>query len=85
MKLTLEERTELGALTRKGEVQVRVYQRARIHLLVDTLGLLLRVKVYEANVRERKGVEQLLAPITLIFSRLERVWADIAYRGQAKA
>lgn len=55
------------------------------HLLVDTLGLLLRVKVYEANVREREGVERLLAPITLMFGRLNRVWADMAYRGQAKA
>lgn len=35
VKLTPEERTELEALTRKGEVQVRVYKRARILLLAD--------------------------------------------------
>jgi transposase len=35
VKLTPEEREELEALTRKGEVQVRVYQRARILLLAD--------------------------------------------------
>ncbi len=32
VKLTPEERKELEALTRKGEVQVRVHQRARILL-----------------------------------------------------
>lgn len=35
VKLTPEERSELEALTRKGEIQVRVYQRARILLLAD--------------------------------------------------
>lgn len=35
VKLTSEERNELEALTRKGEVQVRVYRRARILLLAD--------------------------------------------------
>ncbi len=35
VKLTSEEREELEALTRKGEVQVRVYKRARILLLAD--------------------------------------------------
>lgn len=55
------------------------------HILVDTLGLLLRVKVYEANVREREGVERLLAPIMLLFSKLNLVWTDMAYRGRAKA
>ena len=35
VELTPEERSELKALTRKGEVQVRVYQRACILLLAD--------------------------------------------------
>lgn len=35
VKLTPEERNELEALTGKGEVQVRVYKRARILLLAD--------------------------------------------------
>lgn len=35
VKLTPEERKELEALTGKGEVQVRVYKRARILLLAD--------------------------------------------------
>lgn len=35
VKLTSEERAELEALTHKGEVQVRVYKRARILLLAD--------------------------------------------------
>lgn len=68
VKLTPEERTELEALTRKGEVQVRVFQRARILLLVDE-GLkdavvMAQVGVSRATVsrmRRRYGVEGLAA------------------------
>lgn len=68
VKLTPEERTELEALTRKGEVRVRVFQRARILLLVDE-GLkdavvMERVGVSRATVsriRRRYGVEGVAA------------------------
>ena len=68
VKLTLEERTELEQLTRKGEVQVRVYQRARILLLVDEghkdAEVMERVGVSRATVsriRRRYGAEGLAA------------------------
>lgn len=68
VKLTPKERTELELLTRKGEVQVRVYQRARILLLVDEghkdAEVMARVGVSRATVnriRRRYGAEGLEA------------------------
>jgi len=49
VKLTETERQELEALTSRGEVQVRVYKRARILLLADE-GL------KDAQITERVGV-----------------------------
>lgn len=52
------------------------------HLLVDTLGLVLRVLVHPANVPDQDGGQQLLAArdeLVRAFPRLERVWADSAY------
>jgi len=51
------------------------------HILVDTLGLLLKVMVTEANVTERDGAAWLLLTIVGVFSRLQLVWADGGYRG----
>jgi putative transposase len=51
------------------------------HILVDTLGLLLKVLVTEANVTERDGAAWLLLTIVGVFSRLQLVWADGGYRG----
>lgn len=51
VKLSSEERRELADLTSKGEVQVRVYKRARILLLADT-GL------KDAEIVKRVGVNR---------------------------
>ena len=51
VKLTPEERMGLETLTRRGEVQVRVFQRARILLLVDE-------GHKDADVMERVGVSR---------------------------
>ncbi len=68
VKLTPEERTKLEILTRKGEVQVRVFQRARILLLVDEglndAEVMAQVGVSRATVnriRRRYGAEGLAA------------------------
>ena len=68
VKLSAEERTELETLTRKGEVGVRVYQRARILLLVDEgykdAEVMARVGVSRATVsriRRRYGAEGVAA------------------------
>lgn len=51
------------------------------HLLVDTLGLLLRVVVHPANVQDRDGAKLVLAGMNERFPRIAHLWADSAYRG----
>src|SRR5262245_47355985 len=50
-------------------------------ILVDTLGLLLKVVVHPANVQDRDGAELLLAGLRQPFPRLLHLWADQAYTG----
>lgn len=53
------------------------------HLLVDTLGLVLRVLVHPADVPDQEGGQWLLAEaseeLTRAFPRLQHLWADTAY------
>jgi len=51
------------------------------HLLVDTMGNLLGVKVVRANISDPAGGRQLLTEIGPELLRLQRVWADSVYRG----
>jgi putative transposase len=51
------------------------------HLLVDTLGLVLKVLVTEGDRQDRDGAKLLLVLILGLFPRLKKVWADGAYRG----
>lgn len=46
------------------------------HLLVDTMGLLLRVVVHPANVQDRDGGRLVLAGLGERFPRLTHLWAD---------
>jgi putative transposase len=56
------------------------------HILVDVLGLLLKVAVTAANVPEREGAKQLLeAAFTQGFAELALIWADAGYSGEAFA
>ncbi len=52
------------------------------HLLVDTLGLVLKVKVHAADISDAAGAKLLLTPGTLGYPRLQHLWADMAYRGE---
>jgi putative transposase len=54
------------------------------HLLVDTMGLLLKVVVHVANLQDREGVKLLLGPVKGQFERMEKVWVDQAYSGTGK-
>jgi putative transposase len=54
------------------------------HLLVDTMGLLLKVVVHEANLQDREGVKLRLQPVKGQFERMEKVWVDQAYSGTGK-
>jgi putative transposase len=53
------------------------------HILVDTLGNLLKVLVTAANVADGKAAIQLLEQLPkALFKRLKRIWADGGYRGE---
>ena len=52
---------------------------------MDTLGLLLEVRVHPANVQDRDGAKELLAPLQAKHWRLQQIWADASYRGELLA
>ncbi len=53
------------------------------HILVDTLGNLLKVIVTMANMSDGKAAIELLKQLpTVLFKRLKRIWADGGYRGE---
>jgi putative transposase len=54
------------------------------HLLVDTQGLVLEVKVHSARVMDREGIKPLLGRIEGRFPRLSHLWLDAGYNGQGK-
>jgi putative transposase len=54
------------------------------HILVDTMGLLLKVVVHEANIQDRQGVPLLLEPIQGLFPRMKKVWVDQGYTGKGR-
>jgi putative transposase len=51
------------------------------HLLVDTLGLLLKVVVHPANLHDRLGAKLVLDALSTRFPRLQLIWADQGYAG----
>nr|MDQ3831846.1 transposase [Candidatus Tectomicrobia bacterium] len=52
------------------------------HLLVETTGLVRRVRVHAADLRDADMAPWLLAAAYEAFERLQHIWADMAYRGQ---
>jgi putative transposase len=55
------------------------------HLLVDTQGLVLEVKVHSASVTDRDGIKLLLDPSSRDrLPRLFHVWLDAGYTGEGK-
>ena len=51
------------------------------HVIVDTLGLVLKVLVTEADMSDQAGAKRLLVMILGLFPRLAKLWADSAYGG----
>jgi len=51
------------------------------HILVDTLGLILKVVVHPADVQDREGGTLILEGIKQTYPKLEKVWADQGYTG----
>jgi putative transposase len=55
------------------------------HLLVDTQGLVLEVRVHSAEIQDREGIKLLLKPSSPDrLARLSHVWLDAGYTGQDK-
>jgi putative transposase len=55
------------------------------HLLVDTDGLILKVRVHAADVQDRDGAALVLDQIDEPLSQLELIWADGGYAGDKLA
>jgi putative transposase len=52
------------------------------HILVDTLGLLLKASVLTADIQDRDGAKILFSEIKEQMPRLQLIWADGDYRGK---
>ena len=52
------------------------------HILVDTMGLLLKARVHAADITDRDGARLLLGNVGDEFPHLQHVWADMGYRGK---
>ena len=54
------------------------------HILVDTIGMILKVVVLPANIQDRDGAKQLLARFFSQKTRrkVKRIWADGGYAGE---
>ena len=55
------------------------------HLLVDTDGLILKVRVHAASVQDRDGAALVLDQIDGPLAKLELIWADGGYSGDKLA
>ena len=54
------------------------------HILVDTLGLLLKVVVHPAGLADRQGGRLLIQAVKGQFPTLQKIWADQGYTGEFK-
>jgi putative transposase len=76
--------TGVGGEQRGYDAAKKVKGRKR-HLLVDTQGLVLEVRVHSAEIQDREGIKLLLEPSSPDrLPRLSHVWLDAGYTGQDK-
>ena len=74
--------TGVGGKERGYDGAKKVKGRKR-HLLVDTQGLVLEVRVHNANITDRDGIKLLLEPSSPDrLPRLSHLWVDAGYTGQ---
>ena len=64
-----------------GGKKVKVRKR---HILVDTEGFVLKVKVHSAKIMDSEGIKTLLERAGELFPRLSHLWLDGGYRGEDK-
>lgn len=73
--------TEVGG--RRGYDAGKKMKGRKRHILVDTIGNLLALAVHPADIQDRDGAKLLLARLpTMLRLRLQRIWADGAYKGE---
>lgn len=72
--------TDRGGTERGYDAGKQIAGRKR-HILVDTLGLVLRAVVHSAGIQDRDGARRVLAPLAHCFTRLRKIWADGIYTG----
>jgi putative transposase len=70
-----------GPLGSDGGQQGKKINGRKRHMLVDTLGLLLKAVAHPANTQDRDGAQLVLADVGPQFPRLGHLWADQAYTG----
>jgi putative transposase len=75
--------TGVGGEQRGYDGNKKVRDRKR-HLLVDTEGLLLKVKVHSAKVPDQDGLRLLLQSARAALSRLKHLWLDAGYEGRGR-
>jgi len=75
--------TSVGGKERGFDPAKKVEGRKR-HLLVDTEGLVLEVKLHSARVPDEDGIRLLLESAHEHLVRLEHLWVDAGYRGRGR-
>ena len=75
--------TGVGGNERGFDPAKKVEGRKR-HLLVDTEGLVLEVRVHSAKVPDQDGIRLLLDPLRNRFPRLSHLWVDAGYQGRGR-
>jgi transposase len=75
--------TGVGGNERGFDPAKKVEGRKR-HLLVDTEGLVLEVRVHSAKVPDEDGIRLLLEPARDRLGRLAQLWVDAGYQGRGR-
>ncbi len=75
--------TQVGGNERGFDPAKRVEGRKR-HLLVDTEGLVIEVRVHSAKVPDEDGIRLLLDPARERLLRLSHLWVDAGYQGRGR-
>ena len=75
--------TGVGGNERGFDPAKKVEGRNR-HLLVDTEGLVLEVRVHSAKVPDEDGIRLLLDPARERLARLSHLWVDAGYQGRGR-
>ena len=75
--------TGVGGNERGFDPAKKVEGRKR-HLLVDTEGLVLGVRVHSARVPDADGIRLLLEPVRARLGHITHLWVDAGYQGRGK-